>query len=176
MTSPGARRPVNTKRPHCKHVWDQRWCSLWSDECDVAVTRRRSALAGPSCCSPTRPSERRPALFIAPILWLFCSLIHTAYFFTFTSVSPLKLAAHSSSVSDCCPRPRGWSINTGPGIKGQAFPAQDPGQPGRVRARPLHSISLTWKLVWRKWTRRQGAHVTELDRYSSEPSLRLITH
>lgn len=52
---------LNTKTPHSDHVGDESWCWLWSDECDVAVARRCSALVcslGPSCCSPTRLSER----------------------------------------------------------------------------------------------------------------------
>lgn len=66
----------------------------------------------PPPASPSLSSHNpllKPHLFIAPVLLLSCPLTHGAYFFTFTSVSSLKLTAHSSSPVSAWV-PRGWTI------------------------------------------------------------------
>lgn len=135
-----AAAPLNTKditaRPSrgitsSSHQWSNKFCDL------VLTCRSSSPVYSPglSCCVPVRqekaPVQRSASprrLFIAPVLWLFSSLIHTQPISSHLHQSLLwSYAAHSSLrlKTTAPPGPRGWTINTGLGIKGQAFRSED---------------------------------------------------
>lgn len=72
-----------------------------------------------SCCHTRGPAEAHTlkpwGRWHQQMNSRFCSLIHAAHFFTFTSASSLRSAAHSSSMWGCCPagpEAEGGTINT----------------------------------------------------------------